>query len=187
MLQEYFKNPLTAKIPMFIGFPCAKDSTWNTRYPGKSNAVILTMSQFKDFEKWKDKRLDHRGEEYEEIKKKYAERILNEGLYHYYPQTRGKVDVVEVSTPLTFNYYIRSTKGEAYGLENHPMRFQNDDWLLPRTHIKNLYMTGQDITTLGITGAMMSGVLTAHAVLNYGTLLDLITGRNLIEDLYHVN
>ena len=34
--------------------------------------------------------------------------------------------------------------------------------------------------------AIMGGVLTAHSVLNYGTILDILSGRNLINDLYHL-
>ena len=187
MLNEYHKDPLHAPIPMFIGFPCAKDSTWETRYPGKSTAVILTMSKFDQFKKWENKKLKHRGEEYKKIKDQYAKRILEEGLYHYYPQTKGTVDYVDVASPLTFNYYINSLQGEAYGLDNKPSRFSLDDWLRPITHINNLYLTGQDISTLGVTGAMMAGVITAHSVLGYGGINDLITGRNLIEDIMHLD
>jgi all-trans-retinol 13,14-reductase len=74
-----------------------------------------------------------------------------------------------------------------YGLESHPERFDMDDWLRPQTHIDGLYMTGQDVTTLGVTGALMSGVLTAHAVLGYGGLSDVVSGRNLVEDLWHLD
>jgi len=187
MLNDYYKDPLNAPMPMFIGFPCAKDSTWETRYPGKSTAVILTMSKFDEFKKWENTKLKKRGEEYKNIKDQYAKRIIEEGLYYYYPQTKGTVDYVDVASPLTFNYYINSLQGEAYGLDNKPERFSLDDWLRPNTHIKNLYLTGQDITTLGLTGAMMAGVITAHSVLGYGGIDDLITGRNLIEDIMHLN
>ena len=45
-----------------------------------------------------------------------------------------------------------------------------NDWLLPETHIKNLYQTGVDILSFGISGAISSGVLTSYSVLGYGTL-----------------
>jgi all-trans-retinol 13,14-reductase len=186
MIEEFHKDPKRAPIPMFIGFPCSKDSTWEKRFPGKSNAVILTMAKFEEFESWKDERPGKRSPEYQKLKKQYADRILEEGLYHYYPKTRGKVTYCEVGSPLTFNHYIGSQRGECYGLNSKPMRFQHDDWLIPQTDISGLYLTGQDITTLGVTGAMMAGVLTAHSVLGYGTVGDLISGRNLIEDIIHM-
>ena len=113
-------------------------------------------------------------------------RILEEGLYKYYPQTRGKVDFTMVGSSLTFNYYLRSHRGEVYGLESHPERFQADDWLRARSAVPGLYMTGQDVTTLGVTGALMSGIITAHATLGYGGIDDLLSGRNLVEDIWHL-
>lgn len=186
MIEDFHKDPDNAPIPMFIGFPCSKDSTWSERYPGKATAVILTLAQYSEFEEWKDDRPGKRREEYQQIKKKYADRILEEGLYHYYPKTRGKVTYCEVGSPLTFNNYIGSQRGECYGLDNNPSRYQHDDWLLPKTHIPGLFITGQDITTVGVTGALMAGVLTAHSVLGYGKIIDLISGRNLIEDLMNL-
>ena len=186
MLERYYADPLHAPMPMFIGFPCAKDSTWTRRYPGVSNAVILTMAKFEWFEQWEGERQGKRGAEYDAKKKAFEARIL-EGLYHWYPQLKGKVDFTLVGSPLTFNHYIGSHRGEVYGLESHPDRFANDDWLRPQTPTKGLFLTGQDVTTLGVTGALMSGVLTAHAVLGYGSVLDILSGRNLVEDLWHLD
>lgn len=187
MIKDFHNDPDNAPIPMFIGFPCAKDSTWKTRYPGKSTAVILTLSKYDEFEKWKTERPGNRSDEYKAKKKRYGDRILEEGLYHYYPKTKGKVTYCEVGSPLTFNHYIGSQRGECYGLDNSPIRYSHNDWLTPKTAINGLYMTGQDITTLGVTGAMMAGVLTAHSVLGYGTILDMISGRNLIRDLENID
>jgi len=39
---------------------------------------------------------------------------------------------------------------------------------------------------MGVTGAMMSGILTTHSVLGYGTITDMITGRNLISDIINL-
>lgn len=183
MIQDFYKDPLKAPMPMFIGFPCAKDKTWKERFPGKSNAVILTLSKYEHFEEWADKRQGHRGEEYEAIKDKYAQRILKEGLYKHYPQTEGCVSYLSVSTPITFNHFIGSQRGEAYGMSFNKDRVELDDWILPTTHIKNLYQTGQDITTLGVTGAMNGGVITANSMLGYGSKLDILSGRDLEKDL----
>ena len=102
------KDPLTAPMPLFIGFPCAKDKSWNDRYPNKSNAVILTFTNYKHFEEWEDCKQGNRGEDYEEFKNQFADRILNEGLYKYYPHTKDCIDYINVGSPLTFNHYINS-------------------------------------------------------------------------------
>jgi all-trans-retinol 13,14-reductase len=191
MLKEFYADPLNAPLPLFIGFPCAKDSTWSERFPGKSNAVIMTVQKHEWWEQWQDKRQGHRGAEYEELKRKIGDRILEEGLYHYYPQTRGKVTFTMTGSSLTFNHYIGSERGEVYGLDSAPLRFQqgaHQSWLRPQLPgIKGAFQTGVDVTTLGVTGALMAGVLTAHEVLGYGSLADLLSGRNLVEDLWHLD
>jgi len=186
MLKQYYKDPLNEPMPFFMGFPCKKDSTWNTRFPGKSNAVILTAAKYEWFEEWNDKKWNKRGKDYEEFKNKFGEKLLKESLFKHYPQCKGKIDYMKVGTPLTFNHFIASTKGEVYGLNCLPGRFSKNDWLTPETHIKNLYMTGQDITTLGFSGALMSGVLTANALLGYGTPMDILLKRDLIKDISNI-
>merc|ERR1712151_1271517 len=99
-------------------------------------------------------------------KKMIGDRILEEGLYHYYPQTRGRVKFTMTGSSLTFNHYIRSHNGEVYGLDSTPQRFwdgPHQEWLNPQIpNVKGLYQTGVDVTTLGFTGGLMAGVLTAH-------------------------
>lgn len=187
MLENFYNDPDNAPIPMFIGFPCAKDSTWSERYPGKSNAVILTMIDYKLFEQWENTTQGKRGNDYEILKQHFENRILEEGLYKYYPQCREKVDFTLVGSPLTFNYYIGSQKGEVYGLNGVCERFKINDWLRPETDVNGLYLTGCDITTLGVTGGIMSGILTAHAVAGYGSILDMISGKNMIEDIMNLD
>ena len=85
---------------------------------------------------------------------------------------KGKIDVYELSTPVTTKHFCNYMQGEIYGLDHHPERFAKA-YLKPKTPIKNLFLTGQDIVTVGIGGALMSGVLTASA----------ITGKNLINEV----
>ena len=69
----------------------------------------------------------------------------------------------------------------AYWLVNG--EFLETELLNPKTHWENFYLTGQDICTLGVTGAMMGGILTANHILGYGGLIDIILGNNVVEDL----
>ncbi len=48
------------------------------------------------------------------------------------------------------------------------------NWLKPTTPIKNLYLTGQDIVTVGIGGALMSGVLTASSILRSNLINEIV-------------
>ena len=42
LLEEFEKDMLNNPMPLFI-VACAKDSTWDYRYPNKSSAILLTM------------------------------------------------------------------------------------------------------------------------------------------------
>lgn len=94
-------------------------------------------------------------------------------LYDKLPQLRGQVDYVEFSTPLSTAYFNAYSRGELYGLDHTPERF-NQDWLKPKTEIQGLWLTGQDVLSCGVVGAMMSGVLTAVAVAGVPKMLPVL-------------
>ena len=97
-----------------------------------------------------------------------------EKLYEREPQLRGKVDCYELSTPLTTENFCNYSAGEIYGLAHTPDRF-NHRFLRPHTPIKQLYLTGQDIATAGVGGALSAGMLTAGAILKRNVLHDVLT------------
>ena len=51
-----------------------------------------------------------------------------------------------------------------YGIAHSPKRFRQR-WLRPQSDMKDLYFVGQDITTVGVSSALFSGLLTASTVL----------------------
>ena len=57
--------------------------------------------------------------------------------------------------------------GEIYGLEHSPARF-NLTSLQPKSTIRGLYLAGQDIVTVGVGGALASGMLCATQILKFG-------------------
>ncbi len=126
---------------------------------------------YETFEAWADTRWKKRGEEYDQLKEKMAQRLLEE-LYKQLPQVKGKVDCYELSTPLTTQHFVNYDKGEIYGLDHTPKRFRQR-FLKPRTPIKNLFLTGQDIISVGVGSALFSGVLTATA----------LTGKNVLRKI----
>ena len=97
MLEKYHKNPLEAPMPMFMGFSCAKDDSWTERYPGKSNAIILTVAEKDTFKKWEDERCMHRSKEYKEIKEKYAQKIQEKHSIKYKNQFNAKRKILQLA------------------------------------------------------------------------------------------
>lgn len=183
MLEEFEKDITKNPMPLFLTSSSAKDKKWDYRYPNKSSAIILTMAKKEWFNQWENEECMKRNLDYKDLKELMAQRMINEGLYKYYPKTKGKITHYEVGTPLTNQFYLGYIDGESYGLDSSNYRYTQTELLRPETNIKNFYLTGQDICTLGFTGALMSGVLTAHSVLGYGTILDILSNRNLITDI----
>jgi all-trans-retinol 13,14-reductase len=54
-------------------------------------------------------------------------------------------------------------RGELYGLDHDPQRLRQE-WLRPRTRVPGLWLTGQDVMSCGVTGAMMGGLTSAVAI-----------------------
>lgn len=170
-VEDYIKNP-DAELPVvYISFPSSKDPDWNNRYPGKTTIEIVTLSPYAWYEKWKDKRWMKRGEDYNAFKEKLSQRLL-EALYNRHPELRGKIDYYELSTPLSTAHFANYQYGEIYGIDHTTKRFEQK-FLKARTPVKNLYLTGQDIVSCGVGGALFSGLITASAV----------TGKNLLNRL----
>ena len=148
---------------VYISFPAAKDPDYLNRHPGTSTIEIVAPAPYGLFEKWKGSTWGKRGEVYDSMKEALSQRLLSH-LYDKLPYLEGKVDYYELSTPLSTEWFSAYQHGELYGLDHTPERLQQD-WLTPKTRIDGLWLTGQDILTCGVTGAMMSGMLTATAML----------------------
>ena len=107
--------------------------------------------------------MEKRGQDYKEYKEILSKRIINQ-VYHYCPHLKDEISYYELSTPLSTKNLANYEFGELYGIEHDSKRF-NQKWLKPKTPIKNLYLTGQDILTVGLAGALASGVLTSSVIL----------------------
>ncbi|MEP5566814.1 MAG: NAD(P)/FAD-dependent oxidoreductase [Halioglobus sp.] len=173
-LEAFRENPDANFPAVYISFPSAKDPSWEDRYPGTATIEIVAPAFFEHFEQWKDEPWGKRGKDYETLKQQMTDRLL-EYLYEKLPQLRGKIDYCELSTPLSTDFFCYYPRGEMYGLEHAPERFEQD-WLRPKTRVPGLYLTGQDIMSCGVGGAMFAGLIAALCPLGWrerGRLLKL--------------
>jgi len=161
-VEDFLENKDAPFPVVYISFPSAKDPDYLNRHPGTATIEIVAPAPFKWFEQWKDSTWGKRGTEYEALKSEFGERLMNH-LYDKLPQLKGKVDYYEVSTPLSTNWFGGYQRGELYGLDHTSERLQQK-WLGPHTRIPGLWLTGQDVLTCGVTGAMMAGMLTTMAM-----------------------
>ena len=186
MIENFHKDPLNAPLFGFIAFPASKDPGFSDV---RSNCTIVTEIPLYHFEKWKEQRKpDTKDQEYKDLKKKIGQRLMEELLFKYHPETRECIDKIYYGTPLTSSYYLGSFNGESYGLFHGKNRYFDKDInrLLkpnPLSDIKNLYTTGQDNISGGWSSALQSGILTAEHILGYHTIPCIFSGRSLIRDL----
>jgi len=167
-VRRYMEDPDTHLPLVYISFPSAKDPDWERRYPNRSTIEVISAGPYEWFSKWRDTPWRKRGEEYLTLKNRLSERMLNV-LYAAVPQVKGKIDFCELSTPLSTRHFTGYEEGEIYGVSHTPARFRQH-WLRPRTPLKHFFLTGQDIATDGVAGALMSGVLTASTILKRNLL-----------------
>jgi len=161
-VDRFVADPTGPFPVVYLSFPSAKDPDFERRHPGRATIEIVAPAPYEIFEPWADKTWGKRGDDYEALKQSYGERLL-EHLYDKVPQIRGRVDYWEVSTPLSMQWFCGWERGELYGLDHDPARLQQR-WLRPRTKVPGLWLTGQDVMSCGVSGAMMGGVAAATAV-----------------------
>ena len=171
-LDAFLADPDAPFPIVYLSFPSAKDPDYENRHPGTATIEIVAPAPYEWFAKWRDETWGKRGEDYESLKSKFGDRLMDT-LYQKLPQVRGKVDYYEVSTPLSTNWFGGYQRGELYGLAHTQQRLKQD-WLGPKSRIPGLWLTGQDTLTCGVTGAMMSGLITTMSMVGAKTMAPLL-------------
>ncbi len=164
----------------YISFPSAKDPDFARRHPGRATIDVIALARWDAYARWDGTRWKKRPVEYEAAKKQLTDRLL-EVSYRHLPQIEGKIDVCELSTPLTTRHFANYERGEIYGLAHTPARFR-EPLLRPRTPIRGLFLTGQDATACGVAGALMGGVLCASAIMRRNLVSSIAKQASGIED-----
>ena len=144
---------------LYCSFPSLKDPLHDPGPDQLHTGEVVTFVPWEIFNEWKNTRWQKRGESYDAFKKRMEDKIL-ENFLERMPGLRDKLEYVELSTPLSTDYFCRPMAGSIYGIEPTPERFRNP-WLRPRSPIGNLLMAGSEVTSVGVMGAMMGGVLAA--------------------------
>lgn len=148
------KSKTTKEIhSAFVSFPSMKNPEAKTH-----TAELISFSHFENLKNWKDTKWMKRGDSYKDFKEEYSKQLL-EFVEKAIPGLSKLIEYSELSTPLTMEYFTKWKSGNFYGIPVTPERYKYK-WISPKTPIKNLYLTGSDAATLGVSGAMMGGVLT---------------------------
>ncbi len=159
---------LTSAEILYCSFPSLKDPNHDPGPEQRHTGEVVTFVPWETFERWQQRKWRKRGDDYDDFKAK-IQAVLLEQLLTHMPELRGMVDYVELSTPLSTETFCRPVRGSIYGIEPTPERFAVDA-LRPASPIKQLYFAGSEITSVGVIGAMMGGVMAAVAAEPMGTI-----------------
>ncbi len=150
---------LEGHAPMaYLSFPSLKDPRAT-----KHTAELIAPLSYRALEAHRDKPWLRRGADYEAAKRRMIEALLAIVERHR-PGFRDLVEYAELGTPLSFEYFTAAPSGAIYGYPGTPEKYSRR-WLRPETPVPGLYLTGTDVSLLGIVGALVGGVLAASRVL----------------------
>ena len=95
--------------------------------------------------------------------KQHVEARLLEFFAAKFPELERLIVHCELGTPLATESFTGHEKGGFYGIETTPRRLLSDA-LNARTPVPGLFLSGQDVATPGIAGALLGGMLGAAAI-----------------------
>ncbi|HEX9649890.1 MAG TPA: NAD(P)/FAD-dependent oxidoreductase [Cyclobacteriaceae bacterium] len=178
----YFENDDVWEIVNY------KEENWPLGYAmffsnsSKSNGYadgisLMAYMHLEDVQEWADSynivsKESHRGEGYDEFKKRKAE-ILFDVVERRFPGFKDAIDSYYCATPLTLRDYVGTYDGTLYGVKKdfrEPMK----TFISPRTKIPNLFLTGQNLNLHGVLGVTMSAIVTCGELIDTPALLDKI-------------
>jgi len=130
--------------------------------PGYQTAEMHHETRYEYFEKYEGKQ---DSEEYKKVTERITQFYLDR-LNEKFPGIKGHVSYSKLITPLDVKNLTHHDQGSMFGLD---IQKAFNPELSPRSGMKNLFFTGEDIFAQGLTP--LNGVITASVV----------TGKNLIH------
>ncbi|MCA9666212.1 MAG: NAD(P)/FAD-dependent oxidoreductase [Myxococcales bacterium] len=154
---------LDGPIPsVYASFPSLKDETHDPGPRNRHTGQFMVLADWSGVAELAEGRADVRSDEWKAFKKNIQSRMM---AYYTkkFPALAPLVVYQELGTPLATARFTAHEKGGFYGLETTPRRVLSEA-LSPRTPIRGLYLSGQDVMLPGIAGALWGGMLSAAAI-----------------------
>ncbi len=147
------------------------DAILNLPPAGGGHQLFSAMgsARWEWFEPWQHSRTLKRDAAYQALKDKLTANILAM-IEQRLPQLKGRLHVVDASTPLTLRDYAGYPRGGIYGVQPG-MAAQGRFGVRRRTRYRGLYVTGAGTGTPGILGACVTGFGVAGSILGTEELI----------------
>jgi all-trans-retinol 13,14-reductase len=146
----------------FFSFGSQKDPSHDPGPKRKYAGDMVVWADWNSVARWADLPSGERGAAYKAFKQQVEDKMF--GLFKaYFPDLADLVVFRELSTPLATAAITGHHEGRFYGLDGTPERVLSDA-LKAKTPIEGLYLSGQDVVSQGIQGALWGGILCAASV-----------------------
>lgn len=133
---------------------------------------VLTYMDYNELRKWESTYTGDRGSDYLAFKEEKAS-VLLDAVNRHFPGFKDHVLATYTSTPLTWRDYTGTIEGSAYGILKDHHRLM-ETTIIPKTHIANLLLTGQNINLHGAMGVTISAVITCGELIGHQYMLNKI-------------
>lgn len=131
--------------------------------------VINCLMDYAWVKPWENTTVGHRGEDYEKWKATQTEKVIAL-METIYPQFRSCIKSVFASSPLTIRDYYGNKEGSMYGFHRDSNNMLQSQ-LSVFTKVKNLLLTGQNITFHGMYGVSMTAIETVEAIVGQNIIV----------------
>ncbi len=147
---------------VFVSFASLKDPAHEPGPSRRHTGEVVAFADWSMVEPWSALKPSERGPDYAAFKARVEEAMLST-FTRQFPRLVDLIVLRELATPLATVSITGHEHGGFYGIENTPRRVMSYA-LRMKTPIPGLYLSGQDVATPGIFGAMWGGLLAAASV-----------------------
>lgn len=137
-----------------------------------SRLLVHAAMSFDQVRRWENTGTGHRGDDYKQWKAATADSIIRQ-LESIYPDIREMIKAVYTSSPLTIRDFLGTKEGAMFGRSKDCSNMMLSH-LPVATRVKNLLLTGQNVSLHGICGVPLTAIRTAEAILGPNTLVNAI-------------
>ena len=146
----------------FVSFASLKDPQHDPGPKQKYAGEMVAWTDWSTVARWAGLPSGARGPDYKAFKQQVEDKMFT--LFKAeFPDLADLVVLRELSTPLATESITGHHEGRFYGLDGTPERVLSDA-LRAKTPIGGLYLSGQDVVSQGIQGALWGGILCAASI-----------------------
>lgn len=146
----------------FVSFPSLKDPAHDPGSSTKHTGQMMVLADWSAVAGFADGGADERPAEWAVFKRDVEARLMA-FFARNFPALAPMIVYQELGTPLATALFTGHEKGGFYGVETTPRRVMSEA-LRARTPVSGLFLTGQDVMSPGIAGALYGGMLGAAAI-----------------------